>query len=904
METILSKIYEQNSKIERDISRIGTFEDGEICSNIIIKLRTYVEHIAAYHYINKKNLAYAVTQQNITAGIHFVHQDKKLQFITDFHKFLQACSSHYVVSEVTSPRLIQKYLPYLFKIKKWMKETYNVNLLNNLNGLSKLNESDLTDFYKPIKEMVVGKTYLRNPHSIDRYYVNSCHPIIVDENVIYEITLGIASDYASKFNRFIVFSNEEIPTNYSIKCELDEKGIRLSKNTTNVKIVKDWSISIRPCEFVNFGKLLGIDEKVVSNSLEYIKLMDYLNQNKTTLLELLEMNCQGYDTVKNKILSSAKEIHIFNIFERARYYLGTHYDEKNLIKYLAYNLNNRIIKSQKYYLENNIGLYVKNGVIPFCTLPFAMSLVDHNPSLLDLISVFGKPKEDEVVYRKIRNETEMKNIIYHKLDEIFNDNVETVRENINKINSKLNWKPESKIENVGDCYYIKHAEDSTIAIIDKLISLSEEGLMKYSDFAKTRIEEDRINIDSPEKKDVVLNLFSNSKVACIYGPAGTGKSFLARIISLIFKENKKIYIANTNTAVNNIYRKVGGNVDDFMTIRKYLKGSFSSDILFIDECSTISNDDMLEILAKKSFKCLVLMGDIIQIESIGFGNWYKMTKVFLEKKSKNELVEMHRTSSEPLKLLWSKLREKDNVIDEILFQYGMVKDLNDESLFVSNEDEIVLSLNYNGIYGINNLNNIMQENNKNDLVRIWSYTYKKGDPIIFTDNNQFAPVLYNNLKGKIISFCEKNDKVTFTLSVSAVLNEIKLEQFEEIKLLGIENGKSIISVDVEKKFDSDIDEDKSKLVPFQIAYAVSIHKSQGLEFKNVKIIISNDIDNEITHNIFYTAVTRSSENLTIYWPKDTQHNVLQHILVKNDMHDVSIFSSKTKHKIRDGNAIL
>ena len=72
----------------------------------------------------------------------------------------------------------------------------------------------------------------------------------------------------------------------------------------------------------------------------------------------------------------------------------------------------------------------------------------------------------------------------------------------------------------------------------------------------------------------------------------------------------------------------------------------------------------------------------------------------------------------------------------------------------------------------------------------------------------------------------------------------------------------------------------------------------------MKIIISNDIDNEITHNIFYTAVTRSYENLTIYWSKDTQNNILQRILVKNEMRDVGIFSSKTKHKIRDGNITL
>jgi len=60
-----------------------------------------------------------------------------------------------------------------------------------------------------------------------------------------------------------------------------------------------------------------------------------------------------------------------------------------------------------------------------------------------------------------------------------------------------------------------------------------------------------------------------------------------------------IYIANTNTAVNNLYRKIGGNIDNFMTIKKYNKGFYSCDILFIDECSMVSNNDMITILSKK-----------------------------------------------------------------------------------------------------------------------------------------------------------------------------------------------------------------------------------------------------------------------------------------------------------------
>ena len=67
------------------------------------------------------------------------------------------------------------------------------------------------------------------------------------------------------------------------------------------------------------------------------------------------------------------------------------------------------------------------------------------------------------------------------------------------------------------------------------------------------------------------------------------------------------------------------------------------------------------------------------------------------------------------------------------------------------------------------------------------------------------------------------------------------------------------------------------IVPFQIAYAVSIHKSQWLEYDSVKIIISDEVDERITHNIFYTAITRAKKNLTIYRSVETSKNILDNL---------------------------
>ena len=69
-------------------------------------------------------------------------------------------------------------------------------------------------------------------------------------------------------------------------------------------------------------------------------------------------------------------------------------------------------------------------------------------------------------------------------------------------------------------------------------------------------------------------------------------------------------------------------------------------------------------------------------------------------------------------------------------------------------------------------------------------------------------------------------------------------------------------------------------IPFQIAYAVSIHKAQGLEYNSVKIIISDEVEERITHNIFYTAITRAREKLSIYWSPEVEVRVLSNLRKK------------------------
>ena len=83
-----------------------------------------------------------------------------------------------------------------------------------------------------------------------------------------------------------------------------------------------------------------------------------------------------------------------------------------------------------------------------------------------------------------------------------------------------------------------------------------------------------------------------------------------------------------------------------------------------------------------------------------------------------------------------------------------------------------------------------------------------------------------------------------------------------------------------------------------IAYAVSIHKAQGLEYDSVKVIITEEVDRMITHNIFYTAITRSKKDLTIYWSPETQEKVINAFEIADARRDAMVFAGQTGMKAR------
>jgi ATP-dependent exoDNAse (exonuclease V) alpha subunit len=215
----------------------------------------------------------------------------------------------------------------------------------------------------------------------------------------------------------------------------------------------------------------------------------------------------------------------------------------------------------------------------------------------------------------------------------------------------------------------------------------------------------------------------------------------------------------------------------------------------------------------------------------------------------------------------------------------------DASIFdAAGQDEIILCLNYDGLYGINNINRFLQETNPNPATQWGLAHYKIGDPVLFNDSDRFTPLIYNNTKGRIVSIQLLADKIQFDIEIDKQITGLDAKYYDFELLPSSKSGRSVIrfAVDDSRLLDENNDVPSTAVVPFQVAYAVSIHKAQGLEFNSVKVVITDEIEDHITHSIFYTAITRAREKLKIYWTPEVEHQVLNRIKPKDNNRDINL----------------
>ncbi|WP_143003289.1 ATP-dependent DNA helicase [Butyrivibrio sp. INlla14] len=715
----------------------------------------------------------------------------------------------------------------------------------------------------------------------------------IGSELYYELTLQLAGMYATKYNRITVFSKIDIDTDYSIQISYIERDLTLLGVNSKIKVLNNWKISIAPTCLNRIAKMVKVPSAISRKYGEYDSLMDYLTGTSANLLDIINSSDEDFAKIYDYIYKSAKT-HIFGdvLIKLRRDYSFQASPVKNgkhTVRFALLSMKEEILESIMPR-DNYYWMYDEPHICSKCK-PF-----EYNPLVSNLTGTKSTKNYVEAVSEVVNNKTKVDCVkpystmetlteetgeLYFDIDKIggaeaiinYNDSLDLWE----KANGyKINMDPSTNLA-VIDSY-----ERDTVNILGNLLGRSRSGNIERLRLNENYIRSKKAEITDINKEIALKYAFVYSGIMLIYGAAGTGKTTLLEYISDMMRGSSQLFLTKTHTALQNLKRRIGyhSNVE-YSTIDSVAKSSIyvNSEIVFIDECSTIDNRTMIGAIGKMyNAKMIVMSGDIYQIESIDFGNWFYYAKDIIRAEGANvELLNNWRTDSPLLKALWDEVRNKKPTIEEKLSMDGDYSEELGEAIFKPiDEDEVVLCLNYDGVFGLNNINRYFQNANTSGREYTWDdWIFKTGDKILFLDTKRFE-LLYNNLKGKIVDIDKEDEKITFTIEVEAFFTSEQCAE-EGIELVSITpNGKSVIRFDVIAWDDELTDEEKKKtVIPFQIAYAVSIHKAQGLEYNSVKVIIPSNNAEKITHSIFYTAITRAKKSLKIYWSSETMRDVIK-----------------------------
>lgn len=888
MATVAQHIAATDSVICTNIATLTNQRDL-LSQNVLSQLRNLVEAVAVRLHTGSGDTEH--DHPAIEAALAWVKANGRLNFVTKFHTLVQPSVSHYTFDGDTSERLMLRYYIYLLRLRTLLHDQTGVAILHNLEAFPLDQDPALAEYHRKIATEIDQPGRATSDRR-DRFYIHKTRPFVTGGRIYYEVTFYKAVNHVTKADHIIGFTSIDIADNYSANLGLQAATIEVFGQQMPITLIRNWEVSIRPCELDHFASIVGQKTKVRTDSAEYKFVMGGLTAG-STLLDLIDATPERYNDLKARGTAGTRNPQIFPAIDEVRRIIHAKKPGHNILRYLLLRMRNDVLKPQ-YYWEPNTRLSNLNlgyACIPFDDMPFCTAPRGHNPRFWDLInSLDPTDRTHELLARRVQRNVEDHGILYTPLNQL--EDLGDIGALIATYNAKLYYKHRPARDLVLDKghVFIQGYEDDTYTIVTRLQKHAAAGVGGYTAAVEQWLGTTAHIVDDPAKRAALTSLFTQSRVALIYGSAGTGKTRMVDHIANYFAGNPKLFLANTHPAVENLRRRVTAPNGTFRTVASHTRTpSGNYDVLVIDECSTVSNADLLAILETTSFKLLVLVGDVFQIESIRFGNWFNVIRSYIAPASIFELTTPYRTSSAALVDFWTKVRNLHEGITEAIARNRYSTPL-DATLFAKpHPDDIILALNYDGLYGINNINRFLQASNPHPAVPWGPAAFKVGDPVLFADANRFKPLIYNNLKGTLVAVEAHEGRIQFDVHLDRPVTELDVESYLDLQWVADSTVRfSVYDIDIS---DEDDDTDTTT-VPFQVAYAVGIHKAQGLEYNTVKIVITTANEDDITHNIFYTAITRARQQLRIYWSPETQQAVISRLHTTDASKDVALLSAR------------
>lgn len=367
----------------------------------------------------------------------------------------------------------------------------------------------------------------------------------------------------------------------------------------------------------------------------------------------------------------------------------------------------------------------------------------------------------------------------------------------------------------------------------------------------------------------------------ITGGPGTGKTTTINTIIKYFEmEGMDIFLAaptgraakrmseTTGVEARTVHRmlELNGGVEGNAGFERNEQNPLETDVIIIDEMSMVDITLMHSLLKAVTVGTrLILVGDVNQLPSVGPGSVLKdiiashacnvvmLTKIFRQASTSDIIVNAHKINqgeevsldNKSMDFFFLKRYEADVIINVVL---QLIKQKLPKFVDATPYDIQVLTPMRKGLLGVERLNGILQQylnppmNHKAEKEH-GDILFREGDKVMQTKNNY---QLVWEIRTKLGLSVDKGTGV-FNGDMG-IIREIN--DFAETLTVEFDEGRMV--------------EYPYKLLDeLELAYAITIHKSQGSEYPAVVIPLLSGPSMLMNRNLLYTAVTRARKCVTL-----------------------------------------
>lgn len=441
------------------------------------------------------------------------------------------------------------------------------------------------------------------------------------------------------------------------------------------------------------------------------------------------------------------------------------------------------------------------------------------------------------------------------------------------------WKDNVEIVLLSKYYFYENSIAQKLAVLSCTQNIEKQNI----DDEIAHFEQlNKIEFHLEQKN--AINTALNNGVCVITGGPGTGKTTIVKcIIELLKQQNQKfILMAPTGRASKRLSDSTGEEAKTIHRALEVAQGGNSlgnrfvynennplkTDAVIVDEMSMVDAPLMSSLCKALPRQCkLILVGDKDQLPSVGAGNVLDdiiksqiipvctLTKIFRQSNDSLIITNAHLINNGKMPIIDNHSKDfffeekseleqiKNSIVDLV------TKRLPNFTKQESNQIQVLAPLKA-GVCGISNLNRILQEVinppsiRKMELV-VGETIFREGDKVMQTANN------YNLVWSKMVGFVEEQGEGVFNGDIGYIA---KIDYQSGETTVEFEDGRLCTYP-------------RTEISQLSLAYAITIHKSQGSEFDTVVIPVIAGAPMILTRNLIYTAVTRAKKMVVLVGEK-------------------------------------